>query len=157
MNCNSHLFAHLPAATRLALTRRQFFARGRNVLCASALGSLLGDGLSRALAGDVPAHPALPHFAAKAKNVIYLHMVGGPSQMDLYDYKPEMVKMYDKDLPDSIRNGQRLTGMTAGQTRFPVAPSKFKFSQAGQCGLWMNTELLPYTLAAEAAAADLSL
>src|SRR4051812_22032208 len=72
-------------------------------------------------------------------------MVGGPSQMDLYDYKPEMVKMYDKDLPDSIRNGQRLTGMTAKQTRFPVAPSKFKFSQAGQCGLWMNTELLPYT------------
>ena len=72
-------------------------------------------------------------------------MVGGPSQIDLYDYKPEMVKMYDKDLPDSIRNGQRLTGMTAKQTRFPVAPSRFKFSQAGKCGLWMNTELLPFT------------
>ncbi len=145
MNCNSHLFAGLPAETRLALTRRQFFARGRNVLGAAALGSLLGESFSRALAGDVAAKPTLPHFAAKAKNVIYLHMVGGPSQMDLYDYKPEMVKMYDKDLPDSIRNGQRLTGMTAGQTRFPVAPSRFKFSQAGQCGLWMNTELLPYT------------
>jgi len=143
MNCNSHLFAGLPAATRLALTRRQFFARGRNVLGAAALGSLLGEHLTRAVAGED--RPALPHFAAKAKNVIYLHMVGGPSQMDLYDYKPEMVKMYDKDLPDSIRNGQRLTGMTSGQARFPVAPSKFKFSQAGQCGLWMNTELLPYT------------
>ncbi|MEA3211371.1 MAG: hypothetical protein QOE70_4428 [Chthoniobacter sp.] len=145
MNCNSHLFQHLPTETRLALTRRQFFARGRNVLGAAALGSLLGDSLSRALANEVAGQPALPHFPAKAKNVIYLHMVGGPSQMDLYDYKPEMVKMYDKDLPDSIRNGQRLTGMTSNQTRFPVAPSKFKFSQAGQCGLWMNTELLPYT------------
>jgi hypothetical protein len=143
MNCNSHLFAGLPAATRLALTRRQFFAKGRNVLGAAALGSLLGEHLTRAVASED--RPALPHFAAKAKNVIYLHMVGGPSQMDLYDYKPEMVKMYDKDLPDSIRNGQRLTGMTSGQARFPVAPSKFKFSQAGQCGLWMNTELLPYT------------
>src|SRR3954465_1394898 len=140
MTCNSHHFADLPAETRLALTRRQFFARGRNVLGAAALGSLLGDA---AFARE--GKPALPHFPAKAKRVIYLHMVGGPSQMDLYDYKPEMVKMYDQDLPDSIRNGQRLTGMTSKQTRFPVAPSKFKFSQAGQCGLWMNTELLPYT------------
>jgi hypothetical protein len=143
MNCNSHLFANLPAEIQLALTRRQFFARGRNVLGAAALGSLLGENLTRAIAGD--GMPSLPHFAPKAKRVIYLHMVGGPSQIDLYDYKPEMVKMYDKDLPDSVRNGQRLTGMTSGQTRFPVAPSKFKFSQAGQCGLWMNTELLPYT------------
>jgi len=143
MNCNSHLFANLPAETRLALTRRQFFAQGRNVIGAAALGSLLGGHLSRALAGEDK--PAVPHFPPKVKNIIYLHMVGGPSQIDLYDYKPEMVKMYDKDLPDSIRNGQRLTGMTSNQARFPVAPSKFKFSQAGQCGLWMNTELLPYT------------
>ncbi len=145
MNCNSHLFANLPAETRLALTRRQFFARGRNVLGAAALGSLLGGGLSRALAGEAAGQPVLPHFPPKARRVIYLHMVGGPSQMDLYDYKPEMVKMYDKELPDSIRNGQRLTGMTSNQARFPIAPSKYKFSQAGQCGLWMNTELLPYT------------
>jgi hypothetical protein len=145
MNCNSHLFANLPAETRLALTRRQLFARGRNVLGAAALGSLLGGSLSRALGNESPGKPALPHFPPKAKRVIYLHMVGGPSQMDHYDYKPEMVKMYDKDLPDSVRNGQRLTGMTSGQARFPVAPSKFKFSQAGQCGLWMNTELLPWT------------
>jgi hypothetical protein len=145
MNCNSHLFANLPAEIRLALTRRQFFARGRNVLGAAALGSLLGGSLPRAFGNDSPGKPALPHFPPKAKRVIYLHMVGGPSQMDLYDYKPEMVKMYDKDLPDSVRRGQRLTGMTSGQARFPVAPSKFKFSQAGQCGLWMNTELLPWT------------
>ncbi|MCA9066374.1 MAG: DUF1501 domain-containing protein, partial [Planctomycetaceae bacterium] len=83
------------------------------------------------------------HFAPKAKRVIYLHMVGGPAQMDLFDYKPEMEKWYDKDLPDTIRKGQRLTTMTSGQARFPIAPSKFSFSQAGECGMWMNTELLP--------------
>jgi hypothetical protein len=139
MNCNSHLFSSLPRETRLALTRRQLFGRGGNILGAAALGSLLGGESSGA------DRPALPHFAARAKNVIYLHMVGGPSQIDMYDYKPKMVEMYDKDLPDSVRNGQRLTGMTSGQARFPIAPSKWKFSQAGECGLWMNTELLPYT------------
>ncbi|MEQ1854291.1 MAG: DUF1501 domain-containing protein, partial [Chthoniobacteraceae bacterium] len=143
MNCNSHLFAGLPEAARLALTRREFFARGRNVVGAAALASLLGGSLSRVLGSGTK--QALPHFPAKAKNIIYLHMVGGPSQMDLYDYKPEMVKMYDKDLPDSIRQGQRLTTMTSKQARFPIAPSKYKFAQAGQCGMWMNSELLPWT------------
>ena len=92
-------------------------------------------------------HPAphLPNFPAKAKNIIYLHMVGGPSQMDLFDYKPKMAEMYDKDLPDSIRNGQRLTTMSSGQARFPVAPSAYKFGQVGDTGLWMNTEMLPMT------------
>ncbi len=71
-------------------------------------------------------------------------MVGGPSQMDLYDYKPVMEKWYDKDLPDSVRQGQRLTTMTSNQTRFPIAPSKYKFAQHGQCGMWV-TELLPCT------------
>jgi len=145
MNCNSHLFQNLPEETKLALTRRQFFGRGRNVIGAAALGSLFGGSLAQLFASEGAAKPVLPHFPPKAKRVIYLHMVGGPSQIDLYDYKPEMVKMYDKDLPDSIRNGQRLTGMTSKQARFPVAPSKFKFAQAGQCGLWMNTELLPWT------------
>ena len=79
----------------------------------------------------------------KAKRVIYLHMVGGPAQMDLFDYKPEMQKWYDKDLPESIRKGQRLTTMTSGQARFPIAPSKYRFAQKGQCGMWMNDELLP--------------
>src|SRR6185436_8709513 len=75
------------------------------------------------------------HFPAKAKQVIYLHMVGGPPQMDLYDYKPQMQEHYDKDLPESIRMGQRLTTMTSGQARFPVAPSKYKFQQYGKSGM----------------------
>jgi hypothetical protein len=125
-------------------TRRQFFGRGKNVLGYAALSSLLGGPL-KAFGADSNARPSLPHFAPKVKNIIYLHMVGGPSQMDLYDYKPVMKEWYDKDLPDSVRMGQRLTTMTSGQKRFPIAPSKYKFTQAGQCGLWMNTELLPQT------------
>jgi hypothetical protein len=85
-----------------------------------------------------------PQFAPKAKRVIYLHMVGGPAQMDLFDYKPGMKDFYDKDLPPSIRNGQRLTTMTSGQARFPIAPSKFNFAQRGKCGMWMNSDLLPF-------------
>src|SRR5712671_6355946 len=124
-------------------TRRQFFRRGGNVLGMAALASLWGNGhTGRA---DAPATaPLEPHFPAKAKQVIYLHMVGGPPQMDLYDYKPKMADMFDKDLPDSIRMGQRLTGMTSGQARFPVAPSKFKFAQYGKSGAWVS-ELLPST------------
>src|SRR5438067_12818750 len=119
-------------------TRRQFFTRGANLMGMAAMGSLLG----RALFAQESAFKLGPHFAPKAKQVIYLHMVGGPAQMDLFDYKPQMQAMYDKDLPESIRNGQRLTTMTSGQARFPVAPSKFKFNRAGQCGMWV-TELLP--------------
>ncbi len=126
-------------------TRRRFFERGRHLLGGAALSSLLGESLRASLGAAEVSGSALPHFAPKAKRVIYLHMVGGPSQMDLWDYKPEMEKWYDKDLPDSIRGGQRLTTMTSGQSRFPIAPSKYKFSQAGKSGLWMNTELLPYT------------
>ena len=86
----------------------------------------------------------MTHHAPKAKQVIYLHMVGGPPQMDMYDYKPVMNEWYDKDLPESVRNGQRLTTMTSGQARFPIAPSKYKFEQVGQNGMWV-TELLPWT------------
>jgi hypothetical protein len=121
-------------------SRRQFLLSGRNLVGGVALASLLGDSFANASS----AHQVGPHFAPKATRVIYLHMVGGPAQMDLFDYKPVMKEWYDKDLPDSIRMGQRLTTMTSGQARFPVAPSKFKFSPAGQCGLWMNTELLPW-------------
>ena len=117
--------------------RRRFLARGRDVLGFAALQSLLAQ--AEAKSGAVQTH-----VTPKAKRVIYLHMVGGPSQMDLFDYKPEMAKWYDKDLPASIRQGQRLTTMTSGQARFPVAPSKFRFAQKGQCGMWMNDELLPY-------------
>ena len=75
-----------------------------------------------------PTSPGRSHFPGKAEHVIYLHMVGGPSQIDLFDYKPKMDAWYDKDLPDSIRQGQRLTTMTSGQARFPIAPSKYKFA-----------------------------
>ncbi len=91
-----------------------------------------------------PNLPGLPHFPPKAKSIIYLHMNGGPSQIDMWDYKPKLEEQFDKDLPDSIRMGQRITTMTSGQSRLPVAPSKFKFSQHGQCGRWVS-ELLPHT------------
>ena len=119
-------------------TRRRFFGTGANVVGAAALASLLGKSGLEAAPGAVPTH-----FKPKAKRVIYLHMVGGPSQLDLFDYKPKMKEMFDKDLPPSIRNGQRLTTMTSGQARFPIAPSKFNFAQYGQSGMWMNSELLP--------------
>ncbi len=141
MNCNSHLFRNLSPEAKLALTRRQILGAGANVIGAAALGSLLGQ--SNAW-GSAIQERAVPHFAPKAKQVIYLHMVGGPSQLDLFDHKPEMQAMYDKDLPDSIRNGQRLTGMTSGQARFPVAPTKFPFAQHGQSGMWVS-DLLPQT------------
>ncbi len=114
----------------LAETRRQFFGRG-----ARGLGAL-------ALASAANGAAALPHFAPKAKRCIYLHMVGAPPQQDLLDYKPKMDDWYDKDLPASIRQGQRLTTMTSGQSRFPIAPSKFKFAQHGKNGAWVS-ELLP--------------
>ena len=129
-------------------TRRQFFTRGKNALGMAALASLMGKSIYGAdVAGGLPqpgGHATGPHFAPKAKHVIYLHMVGGPSQLDLYDYKPRMQEMYDKDLPESVRMGQRLTTMTSGQARFPIAPSKYKFAQHGKSGMWVS-ELLPHT------------
>jgi Protein of unknown function (DUF1501) len=125
-------------------SRRQFLGRGVNAVGWAALASLLGEGMARGDDGKGEATPIPLDHPAKAKQVIYLHMVGGPPQMDLYDYKPKMNDFYDKDLPDSIRMGQRLTGMTSGQARFPVAPSKFKFAQHGKSGMWVS-ELLPQT------------
>jgi hypothetical protein len=93
--------------------------------------------------GQTPQLP-MTHHAPKATNVIYLHMVGGPPQMDLYDYKPVMQEWFDRDLPESVRMGQRLTTMTSGQARFPIAPSKYRFARHGQCGMWVS-ELLPWT------------
>ncbi len=126
--------------TRDHLTRRQFFAGGGSLVGNAAIASLLGPSVAKASHSN----PLRPHYRATAKRVIYLHMVGGPSQMDLFDYKPIMKDWYDKELPDSVRRGQRLTTMTSGQARFPVAPSKYRFSQTGECGMWMNTELLPW-------------
>ena len=136
----------------LNLTRRRFFERGSHLLGGAALATLLPQAFAPtgargdAGAGAVDRVPGAhgPHFAPRAKHVIYLHMVGGPPQIDLYDHKPQMNDWYDKDLPESIRNGQRLTTMTSGQTRFPIAPSRFKFSQHGKSGMWV-TELLPHT------------
>jgi len=123
-------------------TRRQFLSRGKNALGLAAMASLMGTSNVFAGGEDDKGKPPGPHFPPKAKNVIYLHMVGGPSQMDLFDYKPKMAEWYDKDLPDSIRQGQRLTTMTSGQTRFPIAPSKYKFTQQGKCGMWLS-EMIP--------------
>ena len=120
------------------LPRRAFLARGALGVGAAALTTLLPG------RGGAEPIPGLPHFAPKAKRVIYLLMNGGPSQLDLYDYKPKLVEQYDKDLPASIRMGQRLTTMTSGQARFPVAPSKYKFTQHGPSGMWIS-ELLPWT------------
>ena len=123
-------------------TRREFLTSGKCLLGGAALATLLQQAGSVSAAAS--AGPPGPHFAPKAKRVIYLHMVGGPSQVDLFDYKPTMTYWYDKELPASIRRGQRLTTMTSGQSRFPIAPSKYKFSQVGDCGMWLNTEMLPH-------------
>ena len=118
----------LLAPLRETLTRRHFLRSGSHLLAGAAMARLGG---------------ALPLAAApKAKRVIYLHMVGGPPQMDLFDPKPQMAEWYDKDLPESIRNGQRLTTMTSGQARFPIAPSRFRFDRYGESGMDL-CELLP--------------
>ncbi len=135
-------------------TRRNFLGRSGKVLGWAALASLFG---SRGLSGDAHAAaspdasgpPArqdllLPHFAPKAKRAIYLFMSGAPSQIDLLDYKPGLAAQYDKDLPLSVRGNQQLTGMTTGQARFPVAPSRWDFKRYGQSGTWVS-DLLPYT------------
>ena len=136
----------------LLLTRRHFFGRASTGIGTAALASLVNPGLlaGRASAVDEPALAGdrgvlgEPHFALTAKRVIYLFMSGAPSQLDLFDYKPKMAEMFDQDLPDSVRMGQRITAMTSGQKRFPVAPSIFKFEKHGEHGAWVS-ELLPHT------------
>jgi hypothetical protein len=86
----------------------------------------------------------LPHFRATAKRVIYLFQSGGPSQLELFDHKPRLIEFQGTDLPESIRKGQRLTGMSASQSTFPIVPSKFDFAQRGQSGAWVS-DLLPHT------------
>src|SRR5438094_3937168 len=104
-------------------TRRQFFGRGAGAVGLAALASLAGPEFftsSASAATTAAPQPNLAHFAPKAKQVIYLHMLGGPPQMDLYDYKPKMQEFFNKELPNTIRMGQRLTTMTSGQARFPI-------------------------------------
>ncbi len=136
-----------------AMNRRTFLTRGAAGLGAAALGMLLADPLLANLtagragtAGQpIPLGLAgLPHFTPRAKRVIYLFQAGGPSQLDLLDYKPNLQAVRGQDLPATIRMGQRLTGMTSGQATFPVAASMFNFTQNGESGQWFS-ELLPYT------------
>jgi hypothetical protein len=119
------------------LTRRQLLGRSGLGLGALALASLLDD--KRLAASE----PSRPHFKPRAKRVIYLFQSGAPSQMELFDYKPALQNLRGKELPDSIRKGQRLTSMTATQTSFPIAPSKFGFARHGQSGAWIS-ELMPH-------------
>ena len=130
------------------LTRRHFFGRTASGIGTAALFSLLGSQSAARASGSSPSGGGgvlgQPHFTPTAKRVIYLFMSGAPSQMDLFDYKPLLDRYFDKDLPDSVRMGQRLTTMTSGQKRFPIAPSKFSFQQYGQAGAWIS-ELLPHT------------
>ena len=128
-------------------SRRQFFSGAGIRLGGLALAMLAEDRLFAAEAAAPRPFPALagmPHFPPKAKALIYLHMNGGPAQMDLWDYKPGLSGHFDQDLPDSVRMGQRLSTMTSGQVRFPVAPSKYQFAQHGKSGTWIS-ELLPHT------------
>jgi len=131
-------------------TRRQFFGNQGLRLGSVALAAMAGNAItsSSVNAASARVHPpleGLPHFAPRAKAVIYVHFNGGPPQHDTWDYKPQLAEYFDKDLPESVRGGQRLSTMTSGQTRFPVAPTKFKFKQMGQSGTWANTELMPHT------------
>lgn len=127
--------------SQLLQTRRLFFARGSTGIGVAALASLMNSNAQAETNLAVPAE--LAKIAPKAKRVIYLLQSGAPSQMDLYDYKPSLDKLDRTELPDSVRQGQRLTGMTAGQKNFTVVKSPWKFQQHGESGTWLS-ELLPH-------------
>ena len=130
----------------LLINRRHFFGRTAAGIGAAALGSLLNPNLFSASGAQPNAAQSIlgnAHFAPKAKRVIYLFMAGGPAQMDLLDYKPTLKKLHQTELPASVRMGQRITGMTSGQSAFPVVKSMFKFAQHGKSGAWVS-ELLPH-------------
>ncbi|MGB2265623.1 MAG: DUF1501 domain-containing protein [Akkermansiaceae bacterium] len=125
------------------MTRRAALAKLGGGLGTMALGSLLTrDGYA---AMEERVLKQVQHFAPKAKRVIYLFQSGGPSQMDLFDYKPRLIKETGEELPDSVRGGQRLTGMSGNQATLPLVGTPYKFAQHGESGMWMNGELLPYT------------
>ncbi len=130
---------------QLLLTRRHFFGRAATGIGAAALGSLLNPGMLAARGAGAPGVVlGKPHFPPKAKRVIYLFMAGGPSQIDLFDHKPRLASLHKSELPASVRMGQRITGMTSGQSSLPVVNSMFKFAQHGKSGTWVS-ELLPHT------------
>ncbi|MFK7735131.1 MAG: DUF1501 domain-containing protein [Pirellulaceae bacterium] len=128
-------------------TRRQLLFNSSRILGAAALGSLLKDdanatGATVPSAADNGGLAGLPHFKPTAKRVIYLFMAGGPSHIDMFDYKPEIRDIHGQELPESIRQGQRITGMTSGQSEFPCVAPMFEFKRHGECGHWVS-ELLP--------------
>src|SRR6187549_3885493 len=127
----------------LNMNRRKFLSRISLGVGSVALGSLLIPDLFGESEADALI-TGLPHFAPKAKRIIYLFQNGAPSQLDLFDYKPKLQEMFGQDLPESIRMGQRLTGMTADQKKFPLAGTTFKFNQYGKSKAWIS-ELLPHT------------
>lgn len=123
-----------------AVTRRQFFRESGTGLGVAAMSSLMGEGGRAAVEGL--SGMALPTFAPKAKRAIYISLIGAPSQLDLFDYKPDLEKRFREDLKDYLaKQGERLTGMTSGQAAFPLAPSRFKFTQHGQSGAWISDAL----------------
>ncbi len=133
-----HLESHLN------INRRRFLTSLGMGLGGVALGSLLVPDMFGGGVDEEAVMAGLPHFAPRAKRIIYLFQNGAPSQLDLFDYKPMLETMHGQDLPASIRMGQRLTGMTANQARFPLAGSYFKFNQYGQARAWIS-ELMPHT------------
>ena len=124
------------------LTRRSFLGLSSTCLGAAALNSLLNESAIGQNSGAPLS--GMPHFAPKAKRVIYLFQSGGPSQHELWDYKPKLADMVGNDLPPSVRGNQRVTAMTSGQLSFPVVPSLYKFDQHGESGAWVS-ELMPHT------------
>ena len=129
---------------RLHVTRRHFLGKLSLGLGTVGLGSLLIPDLFKSASDDITQIAGLPHFAPKAKRIIYLFQNGAPSQLESFDYKPLLNKMTGQELPASIRMGQRLTGMTSGQTSFPLVGSHFSFKQYGKSGAWVS-ELFPHT------------
>jgi hypothetical protein len=134
----------------LHLTRRQLFGLGAKGIGVAALASLFKHEGFAFADNEATRDPktgglvGLPHHAPKVKRVIFLHQSGGPSQIETFDYKPSLEKLHGTELPDSIRHGQRITGMTSGQSAFPCVKSLFKFKQHGKSGTWVS-ELLPHT------------
>lgn len=139
---------------QLIETRRNLLLKAGYGVGGTALSTLLNPNLlgsaakvnPHSIAGRAnPGLPAFPNFAPKAKRIIYLFMAGGPSHIDTFDYKPEMRKLHGQELPDSVRQGQRLTGMTSKQTSFPCVAPMFEFERFGKHGTWVNKDILPYT------------